>query len=32
MELAAELADKSGKVRLGFQRGDFATETVVLLH
>jgi len=32
MELAAELTDKSGKVRLGFQRGDFATETVVLLH
>lgn len=32
MELAAELSDKSGKVRLGFQRGDFATETVVLLH
>ena len=31
MELAAELADKSGKVRIGIQRGDFATETVVLL-
>jgi len=31
MELAAELSDKSGKVRVGFQRGDFATETVVIL-
>jgi len=31
MELAAELSDKSGKVRIGFQRGDFATETVVIL-
>ncbi len=32
MELAAELSDKSGKVRIGFQRGDFATETVVIVH
>jgi len=32
MELAAELTDKSGKVRIGLQRGDFATETVVILH
>jgi PDZ domain len=32
MELAAELLDKAGKVRIGFQRGDFATETVVILH
>ena len=31
MELAAELSDKSGKVRIGFQRGDFATETVIIL-
>jgi len=31
MELAAELLDKSGKVRIGIQRGDFATETVVIL-
>jgi len=31
MELAAELSDKSGKVRIGFQRGDFATETVIML-
>ncbi len=31
MELAAELADKTGKVRIGIQRGDFATETVILL-
>ncbi len=31
MELAAELSDKSGKVHIGFTRGDFATETVILL-
>jgi len=31
MELAAELSDKSGKVRIGILRGDFATETVILL-
>src|SRR5450631_472022 len=31
MELAAELADKSGKVRIGILRGTFATETVILL-
>ena len=31
MELAAEIADKSGKVRIGIQRGTFATETVILL-
>ncbi len=31
MELAAELYDKTGKVRIGIQRGDFATETVILL-
>lgn len=31
MELAAELTDKSGKVRIGLMRGTFATETVVLL-
>jgi S1-C subfamily serine protease len=31
MELAAELSDKSGKVHLGMQRGDFQTETVILL-
>ncbi|HMD17413.1 MAG TPA: PDZ domain-containing protein [Terriglobales bacterium] len=31
MELAAELSDKSGKVRIGIQRGDFATETLILL-
>ena len=31
MELAAELSDKSGKVHLGIQRGDFATEMVILL-
>jgi len=31
MELAAELSDKSGKVRIGIQRGTFATETLVLL-
>ncbi len=32
MELAAELSDKTGKVRIGIQRGDFATETTILLH
>jgi PDZ domain-containing protein len=31
MELAAELSDKTGKVRIGMQRGDFATETIILL-
>jgi hypothetical protein len=31
MELAAELSDKTGKVRIGIQRGDFATETTILL-
>ncbi len=32
MELAAELLDKTGpKVRIGIQRGDFATETTILL-
>jgi hypothetical protein len=31
MELAAELSDKSGKVRIGILRGDWATETVILL-
>jgi hypothetical protein len=31
MELAAELSDKSGKVRIGILRGTFATETTILL-
>jgi hypothetical protein len=31
MELAAELSDKSGKVHIGIQRGDFATEMTILL-
>lgn len=31
MELAAELADKTGKVRISILRGTFATETVILL-
>jgi hypothetical protein len=31
MELAAELSDKSGKVHIGIQRGDFATDMVILL-
>ncbi len=31
MELAAELVDKTGKVRIGIVRGTFATETVILL-
>jgi len=31
MELAAELSDKTGKVRIGIQRGDFSTETLILL-
>jgi hypothetical protein len=31
MELAAELSDKTGKVRIGILRGDFATETLILL-
>jgi len=31
MELAAELSDKTGKVRIGILRGSFATETVIML-
>ncbi len=31
MELLAELSDKSGKVKIGIQRGDFSTETLILL-
>jgi hypothetical protein len=31
MELLAELSDKSGKVRIGIQRGDLATETLILI-
>ncbi|HLX83025.1 MAG TPA: PDZ domain-containing protein [Terriglobales bacterium] len=31
MELAAELSGKTGKVRIGIQRGKLATETVVIL-
>lgn len=31
MELAAELVDRTGKVRIGIQRGDFATETSLVL-
>ncbi|MFY9845796.1 MAG: outer membrane beta-barrel protein [Terriglobales bacterium] len=31
MELAAELSDKTGKVKIGIQRGDFSTETLILL-
>ena len=31
MELAAELSDKTGKVRIGILRGDFATEVLVLV-
>jgi len=31
MELAAELSDKSGKVRIGILRGTFATETLILI-
>ncbi len=31
MELASELSDKTGKVRVGILRGKFATETVILL-
>ena len=31
MELLAELSDKSGKVRIGIQRGDVMTETLILL-
>lgn len=31
MELAAELADKSGKVRIGIRRGDWETETAIVL-
>jgi hypothetical protein len=32
MELAVELSDKTGKVKIGIQRGDFSTETVILLN
>jgi hypothetical protein len=31
MELAAEISDKTGKVRIGILRGSFATETTILL-
>jgi hypothetical protein len=31
MELLAELSDKAGKVRIGIQRGDFTTETLILI-
>ncbi len=31
MELLAELSDKTGKVRIGIQRGDFTTETLILI-
>lgn len=31
MELAAELSDKAGKVRITIMRGDFATETTIML-
>jgi len=31
MELAAELLDKTGKVRIGILRGKFSTETVIIL-
>jgi S1-C subfamily serine protease len=31
MELLAELSDKTGKVKIGIQRGDFSTETLILL-
>ena len=31
MELAAELSDKSGKVRIGILRGTLAIETLVLI-
>ncbi len=32
MELMAELSDKTGKVKIGIQRGTFSTETLVLLN
>jgi len=32
MELLAELSDKNGKVKIGIQRGDFSTETLILLN
>jgi len=32
MELAAELSDRTGKVRITIMRGDFATETTLLLN
>jgi hypothetical protein len=31
MELAAELSDKTGKVRIGIQRGKLSTETVIII-
>jgi PDZ domain len=31
MELAAELSDKTGKIKIGILRGKFATETVIIL-
>jgi hypothetical protein len=31
MELLAELQDKTGKVKIGIQRGEFSTETLVLI-
>ncbi len=31
MELAAELSDKTGKIRIGILRGKFATETVIIM-
>jgi hypothetical protein len=31
MELAAELSDKSGKVRIGILRGTVETETLILI-
>jgi len=29
--LLAELQDKTGKVKIGIQRGEFSTETLVLI-
>ena len=31
MELLAALSEKTGKVKLGIQRGDFKTETLILV-
>lgn len=31
MELAAELSDKTGKIRIGLQRGELSVETLILL-